>query len=83
VAAVVQVRMGEDDIGDRARADRQRLSVQTTPGSFPLVEASVHHGPASFVLEQELAAGDSACGTKERQCGNHGVVRILVVGGCG
>src|SRR5665648_606823 len=74
--------MGEDDIGDRARPHRQRLPVHPTPGPFPLVEAAVHHCSVPVVLQQELAAGDGACGTKERQCGNHGVLRILVVGGC-
>jgi hypothetical protein len=35
------------------------------------------------VLEQELAAGDRACGPKERECGDHGVVRVLPVSGYG
>jgi hypothetical protein len=67
VAAVVQVRMGQHDIGDRARAYRQRLPVQGPPGSLTLVEAAVHQSPSPVVLEQELAAGDRACGTEKGQ----------------
>src|SRR5664279_1613356 len=75
-------RAGQHDIGDRIRVHWQRLPVQTSPGPFTLVEAAVHQGSMSVLLEQELAAGDSAGGTKKRQCGNHGVVRAPLVGGC-
>lgn len=83
MTAVVQVRMGQHDIGDQVCADRQRLPVQAPPGPFTLVEAAVHQGLAPLVLEQELAAGDRACGPKERECGDHGVVRVLPVSGYG
>ena len=46
VAAVVPVRMGQHDIGDRARPYRQLLPVQAPPG--PLTLAEGRSPPESF-----------------------------------
>src|SRR5665647_3429945 len=68
--------MSEDDVGDRLGVDGQWLPVEAPPRAFALVQTAVHHRPASFTLEKELAAGDCAGGSQEGQGGDHGLLRF-------
>lgn len=81
MATVVQVRMAENNIGDRLGVNWQRLPVQATPRALTLVQAAVHQGSAPVPFEKELAAGDGARGAQEGEGGDHGVLRFLVAGG--
>ena len=67
VAAMVEVRVGEDDGVDRGGVDRQRLPVALAQLLETLKQPAVDEDAMAVHLEQVLRAGHGAGGAEERQ----------------
>src|SRR5262249_48155506 len=67
VAAVIQVRVGEDHRVDGARGHRERLPVAGPKLLQALKQAAVHQNPAAGDVEEVLGAGDGAGGAQKGQ----------------
>ena len=80
VARVIDVRVAQDDGGERARIERRPRPVPQAQGLESLEEPAVEQESVPAVLEKMLGAGDgAACGPEKGDGGarghRHGVYR--------
>ena len=71
VAAVIEMRVREDDGVDRAGRDRERGPVAQPQLLEALEQAAVDENAMVAEIEQMLRAGDGAGGAEKRQRGRH------------
>ena len=69
ISAVIDVGMGEDDLVDGGRIDRERSPVALPIGLETLEQAAVHQDPSVGRVDEEPTAGHRAGGTEELQRG--------------